>query len=110
VIGFPERCPRCAGAFKSGARAGWLSLLLPGLGDLYLGHYALGSLELAGALALWGLVVPSLGAPELQPAIEGAARWITLGVGLAALFLVAHVPDAWITRRTGRKGLYPAKR
>jgi hypothetical protein len=108
VTGFPERCPRCAGGFKSGARAGWLSLVLPGLGDWYLGHRALGTIELAGALALWALLLPGLGASVAEQA-DDTARWITLAVGAAILFSVAHVPDAWITRRTGRKGLYPAK-
>ena len=36
VMGFPERCNQCAQAFKSANKAGWLSLALPGLGDLRL--------------------------------------------------------------------------
>lgn len=108
VAGLPERCPRCQGGFKSGARAGWLSLLMPGLGDLYLGHRAFGALELIGALAVWGIVLSSALGARADAGGDGAGL-----AGLAAaagfVFVAVHGTDAWITRRTGRKGIYPAR-
>lgn len=35
-------------------------LILPGLGDIYLGHRALGVLELIGSLFVWLIVITSL--------------------------------------------------
>jgi predicted Zn finger-like uncharacterized protein len=46
-------CPSCEAAFKTAKKATWRSLLLPGLGDFYLGHRALGALELMGSLVVW---------------------------------------------------------
>jgi hypothetical protein len=103
VQGFPERCGACAGAFKSGARAGWLSLALPGLGDLYLGHRTLGVVEALGALCAWGVALPAV----------WSARGPTGGAALAAVagfvFVAVHGVDGLITRHTGRKGIYPAR-
>jgi hypothetical protein len=104
VQGFPERCGACAGAFKSGARAGWLSLALPGLGDLYLGHRMLGVFEILGALCVWALVLPGVWTSQQGPASAGA-----LAAVAGFLFLAVHGVDGLITRRTGRKGIYPAR-
>jgi predicted Zn finger-like uncharacterized protein len=46
-------CPYCEAAFKTPKKATWRSLLLPGLGDFYLGHRALGVAELMGSLMVW---------------------------------------------------------
>ncbi len=46
-------CPSCEAAFKTAKKATLRSLLLPGLGDFYLGHRALGALELMGSLMVW---------------------------------------------------------
>lgn len=103
VLGLPERCSQCARAFKSGAKAGWLSLILPGLGDVYLGHRALGTMEIIGALFAWGFIGFSFLAAEgseIDP--------VTIGVVVTILFCFVHLPDAWITRRMGLKGIYPA--
>lgn len=37
MVGRPAACPSCRGAIKSARKAGLLSLLFPGLGDLHLG-------------------------------------------------------------------------
>jgi hypothetical protein len=107
VAGLPARCPHCQGAFKSGARAGWLSLLMPGLGDLYLGHRALGAAELFGVLAMWSVLIPGAFATWWESTrTAGDAAGIAFVLGVA--FTFAHGIDALITRRTGRKGLHPA--
>lgn len=50
-------CPTCKASFKEPKKASLRSLLLPGLGDLYLGHRTLGALELAGSLLVWAYAV-----------------------------------------------------
>lgn len=47
------QCPSCEAAFKTAKKATLRSLLLPGSGDFYLGHRALGALELLGSLTVW---------------------------------------------------------
>lgn len=107
VVGLPERCSKCARDFKSGARAGWLSLAWPGLGDIYLGHKALGVMEILGAAFAWVFIVLSLGLGDLAAGegfdVTGAV------VGAVLVFCFVHVPDSWITRRMGLKGIYPAQ-
>ncbi len=46
-------CPSCEAAFKTPKKATLRSLLLPGLGDFYLGHRALGAAELMGSIMVW---------------------------------------------------------
>ncbi|MEJ2038044.1 MAG: zinc-ribbon domain-containing protein [Desulfosarcinaceae bacterium] len=48
-------CPDCRALFKSPRKAALRSLLLPGLGDIYLGHRFLGGSELLGSLLVWGV-------------------------------------------------------
>ena len=50
-------CPTCKASFKEPKRASLRSLLLPGLGDLYLGHRVLGSFEIAGSLLVWAYAI-----------------------------------------------------
>jgi predicted Zn finger-like uncharacterized protein len=51
------KCPFCQADFKEPKKAFIRSLLLPGLGDIYLGHRALGSLEMIGSLIIWAVVI-----------------------------------------------------
>jgi len=100
LAGYPAECPRCHGALKSAAKAGLLSLVFPGLGDLYLGHRGIATFELLVAALLWlGVLLPN---PELPTS--------TLDVAIMAVFVFAllHVPDSIATRYIGRKGYYPA--
>ena len=55
-----QNCPQCSTAFKSSKRASLRSLLLPGLGDIYLGHRFLGVMELIGSLIVWGIILSLL--------------------------------------------------
>ena len=106
VVGLPERCSKCARDFKSGARAGWLSMIWPGLGDMYLGHRALGVMEMLGAAFAWTFVVLGIGLTEAE---HGRSFDPTAAiVGAVFVFAFVHLPDAWITRRMGLKGIYPA--
>ena len=105
VMGFPERCNQCAQAFKSANKAGWLSLALPGLGDLYLGHRALGIMEILGALFAWGAIVCPLAWITF---VEGGPWIVPAGVA-SGVFVFVHGTDCWITRRVGFKGIYPER-
>jgi hypothetical protein len=99
VSGLPAGCTECGGAFKSATKAGLLSLIFPGAGDLYLGHRGFAAVELVIASTTWiGLIT--------------LARNPTVGV-IAYVFiaaftvLVVHGFDALATRYIARKGLHP---
>ena len=49
-------CPECKTHFKEPKKALLKSLVLPGWGDMYLGHRALGLLELSGSVFVWVIV------------------------------------------------------
>jgi predicted Zn finger-like uncharacterized protein len=53
-------CPHCRVIFKSPQKAALRSLLLPGLGDIYLGHRFLGILEILGSLFMWIFILAML--------------------------------------------------
>jgi predicted Zn finger-like uncharacterized protein len=55
-----HKCPQCSTLFKSSRRASFRSLLLPGLGDIYLGHRFLGVMELMGSVIVWGIILSLL--------------------------------------------------
>ncbi len=50
-------CPYCEAKFKTSLGAFVRSLILPGWGDIYLGHKGLGTLELLGSLIVWGVII-----------------------------------------------------
>jgi len=100
IEAFPRSCPACNGKFKSASRAGLLSLIFPGLGDMYLGHRGFAVLEILGALLVWVVFfTPEEGVP-MEP--------IDYLVGAVIVFAVMHGVDALVTAKIGRKGLYPA--
>jgi predicted Zn finger-like uncharacterized protein len=86
-------CPKCKAPFKKPATAFFRSLLLPGWGDIYLGHRLLGTLELLGSVAVWAVIITIIlgGNPD--------------GLILAALLLVFYNGfDGLLTRHMARKG------
>lgn len=86
-------CPNCRTQFKNPRKAALLSLLLPGLGDIYLGHRFLGGLELLGALFVWSIVAILLLSNE--PA----------GIGMAIfLLLIYNGFDSLLTLHMAKKG------
>jgi hypothetical protein len=97
-IGATPVCPSptCRIPFRDPKKAARLSGLVPGLGDLYLGHHFFGSVEFLGSMALLGL---GLGFLATEP-----------GVGLLGLLLFVGLPraiDYPLTLHMGRKGLVP---
>ena len=81
-------------------------MVFPGLGDIYLGHRMLGTMEIIGAAIAWGF----FGLAFLMPDGEmgGGLDFVSLGVVVTVVFCFVPLPDAWITRRMGLKGIYPA--
>lgn len=100
----PKMCPSCGLALKTPRKAALLSLLMPGLGDIYLGSQTLGSLELAGMLFLWFTV----GQATYSSIQEGAdvVQAMTFPI---LFFLFLHPIDALKAHHMGKKGLLPVK-
>ena len=92
-------CPYCKVQLKEPKKALFKSLLLPGWGDLYLGHRALGILEILGSVIVWVVVVTLVG----QGGVENLA---------AALFvlLLYNGHDGVLTYHMGKKGYMLAGR
>jgi predicted Zn finger-like uncharacterized protein len=53
-------CPKCRAAFKRPQTALLKSLVLPGWGDVYLGHRVLGLLEMIGSALIWTVALGAL--------------------------------------------------
>jgi len=100
IQGFPIFCNQCKTVYKSPLKAALLSLIFPGLGDMYLGHYGFGLMEILGAFLAWGIIVMPL-------LISSSGGIETLVIFLGTLLLM-HVPDALFTAYVARKGIYPA--
>lgn len=99
VVGSPPKCLPCRVGFKSPAKAALLSLLFPGLGDLYLGHKTYAVVEILFAALIWlGFLLPDLESPESLTVKLIAAGFV---------FGLMHGVDALATRHIARKGLYP---
>jgi hypothetical protein len=102
VAGRPPQCPGCRGAFKSASKAGLLSLIFPGLGDIYLGHGTFAMMEIIFGAIIW---ISWIGAVLTDPNLSAS------GVLVIAAFVVffVHGGDAVATWYLGRRGLYPAR-
>ncbi len=97
-------CKNCGTTFKSAQKAALMSLLLPGLGDIYLGHTPLGVIELLGSLAEWAILVRITAA--LASGREGAVRFL---LGWIVFMAVTNVIAYFATRAKGRRGLIAEK-
>ena len=86
-------CPQCRASFKTPKSAALRSLLLPGLGDIYLGHRLIGCFELLGGLAIWLLALSMI--------LGGEADGIAVGVILLIFF---NGMDALLTLHMAKKG------
>ncbi len=83
-------CPKCRTQFKKPRKAALCSLLLPGLGDIYLGHRFLGGLELLGSLFVWGVAASLFLSNQLVMAI--------------VLLLIYNGFDSLLTLHMAKKG------
>jgi len=87
------RCPTCTASFKEPKKALLKSLVMPGWGDFYLGHRALGGLELVGSLFVWMIVVSLL--------LQGGPGSLIVPL---FLLLMYNGFDAVIAYHMGKKG------
>ncbi len=99
----PE-CPSCETQFKTPGKAALRSLIMPGLGDIYLGSKVLGTLELIFMAWIWSSII--VGANESIEAGESPASAYSV---LLVLFLFIHPIDALKSYTMGKKGLIPSK-
>lgn len=111
VKGIPDACPGCSQRFKSPRKAGLLSLLFPGLGDLYLGHAGFAAIELITGAFLWTAFTLSFMEPSAQTSAQTPPMSATGALLVSAMLLVPflHLPDAFTTWRIGCKGLVARK-
>ncbi len=88
-----ESCTNCDTPFKTAKKAAMRSMLLPGMGDMYLGHRFLGGVELLGSLAVWFLVIAMFLSNDPG----------TVVIGLMLLFFYNGM-DGLLTYFMGQKG------
>ncbi len=88
-----ETCGSCGAGFKSPRKAALRSLVLPGWGDMYLGHRFLGGIELLGALFIWLIALLMM--------FDGTGDGFVVG-GLMLVFY--NGMDALLTRHMASKG------
>lgn len=86
-------CPKCNVAFKKPMTAFLKSLLLPGWGDIYLGHRLLGTLELLGTVVVWTVVILAV--------LSGSQENLIVAI---ILLLFYNVFDGLLTRHMAKKG------
>ena len=86
-------CPHCQAPFKPPKSAALRSLLLPGWGDIYLGHRVIGSFEVLGGVIIWLLALSMM----LGDEAGGGA------VGVIVLLLFNGM-DALLTLHMAKKG------
>jgi hypothetical protein len=101
-----RECPHaeCRIPFRNAKKAALFSLLVPGIGDIYLRHFFFGALEYLSSLVALGV-----GLFFLMVAIfsSTAENW-TIAAIVAALVIVGpRLIDYFITLHMGRKGLVP---
>lgn len=96
----PLSCDECGEVFKSPKKAALRSLLLPGLGDFYLGYKRYGTLEVVGALLLWALFLSALIPAVKTKGVEG----LIVAAPIFALLALIHLGDAVLTRAKARTG------
>lgn len=86
------RCASCRTEFRSGHTAALRSLLLPGLGDLYLKHTVLGVLKLIVSTLLWLMLLNVL-------FFGDRSAWISMFL----LLVTINGADYFVTRADGKK-------
>ena len=88
-----NNCPSCEAGFKTPKKATLRSLLLPGLGDFYLGHRALGAMELIGSIIVWSYALILISSGQ------------TAGLFVAVVVLLFYnCTDAVVTYFMAKKG------
>lgn len=100
--GAPPSCEKCGEEFKSPKKAALRSLLLPGLGDFYLGYHKYALLEITGVTLLWALFLSTLVPAIMAKGLEG----VVVAGPIFALLALIHIGDALLTRAKAQTGLH----
>jgi hypothetical protein len=87
------QCSQCSVEFKKPKTAFLKSLLLPGWGDMYLGHRLLGVFELMGSALVWLIVISGL--------LSGVGENLAVAV---TIFLFYNLVDGLLTYHMAKKG------
>ncbi len=105
-VGSIEKCPNpaCRIPFRSPKKAAWLSALVPGVGDLYLRHFAFGALEFVGSIAVLCVALFAVATALVRRDSESFVMAAILGGFLVAL---PRILDFALTLHMGRKGIVP---
>jgi len=98
----PLSCEKCGEEFKSPKKATLRSLLLPGLGDFYLGYRKYALLEIMGVTLLWALFLSTLVPAIMTRGFEG----LVVAGPIFALLALIHIGDALLTRAKAKTGLH----
>jgi hypothetical protein len=89
------QCGRCHVEFKSAKTAMLRSLLLPGLGDWYLGHRPMAAIEMLGAFIVWAFCAMLVFGPKAD---EGSF------ILAAVLIVFSNGMDSLVTGFQAKKG------
>lgn len=92
-------CAECGEEFINPIRPALMSLVVPGLGDLYLGHRGMALFELAGFALLLLIVGAMISASSTAADVAGAL----------VLLAVANLFDGAITLHVARKAVIPTR-
>lgn len=95
-------CHCCGQEFKTGRKAAIRSLILPGLGDIYLGSKVLGTLELVFMGFLWLMLLVAF----IATLSDGGSLLVAL-LPMIVLWAFVHPADAIKAYYMGSKGLFP---
>lgn len=87
------QCPQCSIEFKKPKTAFLKSLILPGWGDMYLGHRLLGAFELMGSALVWLIVISVM--------LSGVGENLAIAV---TIFLFYNLMDGLLTYHMAKKG------
>lgn len=96
-----EACHQCDCAFRTPKQAAIRSLILPGLGDIYLGS-KLGYFEAAVILFLWAINIMD----NLELIAQGEDA-IDTWISTLIFFGIIHILDAIKSHYVARKGIFP---
>lgn len=96
----PETCSACRGELKSYKKAFLLSLLFPGLGTIYIGHWRFGAFKMLIGAMFWLTVW----LPDPQNPMTPSERMVNAIVVLGVIHGIAAVSSFYLAR----KGHYPS--
>ncbi len=96
--------PACRIPLRSPKWTAWLSALVPGVGDIYLRHFLLGSLEFVGSIAVLCFALFAIVAAVATR--DSEVLFLAAVLGILSI-LLPRLFDFFLTLHMGRKGIVP---